>query len=401
MRCREAEARSASAFAGRIRTASNLYDRRPEAGSNTQGRTVRGGSNGNIEAMRGSGVVDGGRGHYGAVMPRQSGPTIRTVAERAGVSTATVSYVLNGRRGGRSRVSEETSRRVLAAAEELGYVPDQSARGMRRGRTDLVCLALRRPHSPWAATLADTVAASVSQDRCSTLLLAGADWEGFLLRRGADAALVDLAGERAVAPSRLRRITDRGVSLVVLNEELEPDGFDVVRADAAEACDEVMRLLLTRHRRIAWLGGFPDEPPHRVGDEYGSYRRGLAAAGVPFEADLVRFTGASRERAYAETLSLLARPDRPGAVFAASDPAAISALWAARSLGIRVPEELAVVGVGNSAEGVAVEPPLTSVGPQDVFTAVAELLLSRLRGQAPEEGRLHLVRWTVHRRGTA
>lgn len=342
-------------------------------------------------------------GDYGSDMSRQL-PTIRTVAERAGVSTATVSYVLSGRSGGvRTRVSDETRDRVVIAAEELGYVPNQSARGMRRGRTDQVCLVLRHCDTPWARAMAETVTAAMDGHRLSTFLLVGGDWEGFLLRRGADAAFVDLAGNRGVAAAGLRRIVDRDVSLVVMNERLEPDGFDVVRANEAEACDSAMRMLLAGHRRIAWLGGYPDDPPGRVSDRFGSYRRGLAEAGIGFDDDLVRFTGTSRELAYREAVSLLDRPEgeRPSAVFAASDLAAISALWAAQRLGVDVPDGLAVVGVGNSPEGVLVDPPLTSVGPEAVFSAVADLLLTRLRGEAPEAGRLYEARWTLHRRGTA
>lgn len=341
--------------------------------------------------------------HYGFVMSRQSGPTIRTVAARAGVSTATVSYVLSGRSGGgRTRVGDETRARVLTAAQDLGYVPNQSARGMRRGRTDQVCLALRQPDTPWARAMAETVTAAMNGARLSTLMLVDGGWEGFLLRRGADAAFVDLTADRTMDPARLRRIVDRGVALVVLNERIEPDGFDVVRANETEACDDAMRTLLAVHRRIAWLGGVPDDPPHRVSDRYGSYRRCLAEAGIGFDDGLVRFTGASRELAYREAATLLGRPerDRPSAVFAASDLAAMSALWAARSLGIRVPGALAVIGIGNSPEGVLVDPPLTSVGPDGVCAAVADLLLTRLRGDAPESGRLYESRWTVHRRGS-
>ncbi|GAP54522.1 maltose regulon regulatory protein MalI, partial [Arthrobacter sp. Hiyo6] len=69
-------------------------------------------------------------------------PTIREVADQAGVSLTTVSYVLSGRHGGTTRISQPTQDRVRTAAEKLGYVANQAARGMRRGRTDLVAVAI-------------------------------------------------------------------------------------------------------------------------------------------------------------------------------------------------------------------------------------------------------------------
>ncbi|NKX51730.1 LacI family transcriptional regulator, partial [Arthrobacter deserti] len=82
-------------------------------------------------------------------------PTIRDVAEQAGVSLATVSYVLSGRNGGSTRISEPTKERVLQAAQSLGYVANHAARGMRRGRTDTVAVVIENLGSPWDRSLAE------------------------------------------------------------------------------------------------------------------------------------------------------------------------------------------------------------------------------------------------------
>ncbi|OZM72893.1 LacI family transcriptional regulator [Amycolatopsis antarctica] len=329
-------------------------------------------------------------------MHSASGPTIRTVAARAGVSIATVSYVLSGRTGGHTRVSEGTRARVVDAAAELGYVPNQSARGVRCGRTDQVCLVLRSPHTPSAQALADTVSSAMSAHRLNTLMLVGGDWENFLLRRGADGAFVDLRGAEEAGVAGLRRIVDRGIALVVMHATVDPDGFDVVRPDETGACGQAVALLSEGHRRIGWLGGRAGGSPR-----YAGYVLALRDAGLGLDESLVRFTGASREHAYEEALRLLRRPDRPTAIVAASDLAAISALWAAQRLGLRVPEDLAIVGAGNSPEGAATEPPITTVGPLPFAADIAGLLLSRLAGEAPVTGRVHTSAWVLHRRGTA
>lgn len=332
-------------------------------------------------------------------MGHRPGATIRTVADRAGVSTATVSYVLSGRSGGNTRVSDATRDRVLRAAKELGWVPNQSARGMRRGKTDQICLVLRNTSSPWGQAMADQVAGSTAAYQLSTLILVGGDWEDFLLRRGADAAFIDLSGTAPVDRAGLRRVADRGVALVVHNEDLEPDGFDVVRTHEAEQCDEAMRLLLGDHRRIGWIGDEPlGDGPESTG--FRVYKGNLAAAGIRYD-DRIVDGGDSRELVYRAALDMLTRPDRPTAIFAPVDWAAISVLWAAQRLGIRVPDDLAIVGGGNSPAGVATDPQLTTVGPDAIFSDVAQLLLTRLRGEAPPDGRVYEASWQLRRRGTA
>ena len=93
-------------------------------------------------------------------MQRGSKPTIRDVAASAGVSLTTVSYVLSGRHGGTTRISEPTRDRVYEAVRELGYVANRAARGMRRGRTDLVAVAVPDLEEPWGRALATAVATS-------------------------------------------------------------------------------------------------------------------------------------------------------------------------------------------------------------------------------------------------
>lgn len=333
-------------------------------------------------------------------MGHRPGATIRTVADRAGVSTATVSYVLSGRSGGNTRVSEATRERVLRAAKELGWVPNQSARGMRRGKTDQICLVLRNTSSPWGHAMSEHVAGAMSAYQLSTLVLVGGDWEDFLLRRGADGAYLDLSGPAPVDRAGLRRVADRGVALVVHNEDLEPDGYDVVRTHDAEQCAEAMRLLLAEHRRIGWIGEQAPEDGVPESAVFRAYQENLAAAGIAYDARIVD-GGSSREVVYRAALAMLARPDRPTAIFAPADWAAVSVLWAAQRLGIRVPGDLAIVGSGNSPAGASTEPQLTTVGPEAIFSDVADLLLSRLRGEAPPDGRIYEAAWRLHRRGTA
>jgi LacI family transcriptional regulator len=328
-------------------------------------------------------------------------PTIRTVAEEAGVSVATVSYVLSGRTGGSSRVSIPTQRRVVEAAERLGYQPNQQARGVRRGRTDQVCLALDRLDTAWSQRLVDEVSQAVSEDGLTVLVLVDGDWKRFLLGKGADGALIDGIRDAERARPALRALADRGIALVVHTNVLEPDGFDVVRSDEATGLREAMALLLSRHRRIACLRSEPADPLARTAarERYAVYVDALREAGLEVDDDLVRDAEGSRDRAYAESVDLLDRAHPPTAILALDDEAAICAVHAARRLDIAIPEQLEVIGVGNTPEARSAEPPVTSVGPERFFAEAAGLLRRRLQ-EPSTPGTLSYVPWQLNLGGT-
>jgi DNA-binding LacI/PurR family transcriptional regulator len=134
-----------------------------------------------------------------------------------------------------------------------------------------------------------------------------------------------------------------------------------------------------------------------------SYQRALTEHGLPASGMLIQDdAGSSREKAYHKTAALLGLSERPTAILAASDIAAVSAIWAIRDGGLRVPDDMAVIGVGNIPEGGITRPPLTTVGPTSCdWTPVTELLFSRVESRVPLEGRVHLSPWTFILRGSA
>ncbi|MFC7588497.1 substrate-binding domain-containing protein [Nonomuraea antimicrobica] len=109
-----------------------------------------------------------------------------------------------------------------------------------------------------------------------------------------------------------------------------------------------------------------------------------------------------RVAAYQTATELLSSPDRPDAIFAASDRAAISAIWAARDLGLSVPGDVAIVGVGNIDEGLISNPQLSTVGPlRHDYTDVVRLLFDRLQAEEPPPAREIVRSWTFVRRGSS
>ncbi|WP_162606281.1 LacI family DNA-binding transcriptional regulator [Jiangella asiatica] len=332
-------------------------------------------------------------------------PTAADVARLAGVSKATVSYVLSGRRSGSARVRDETRQRVLEAVRSLDYVPNQSARALRRRKTERICLVLPRLGVPYFDALARELQEAVAPHGY-TLVIAVSDADAErpavieqLRRRLADGVVIVPGAQ--VARADVEALVPLNVAVVLVADEPAGDGVDVVQSNASEACRGAVQYLVSSgHRRIGFIGHFPPNAA-RYG-RYEDYRAGLRANDLHLDPRLVVGGAASRADAYRSAQRLLLQPDPPSAVFAASDLAAVSTIWAARDEGLRVPHDVAVIGVGNIAEDLVMNPQLTSVGPTSVGSAdIAELLLSRLAGEAPAEGRTRLRQWELVRRGSA
>ena len=156
-------------------------------------------------------------------MRSMSSPTIRDVAERAGVSLTTVSYVLSGRRGGTTRISPSTQERVMAAVDDLGYVPNQAARGMRRGRTDLVAIAIEDLEWPPDRALATAAAAILPRHGYQPVILLGQSWRQFMLAGGADGVIVGVLPSTEEEDYAIAELSRRGIAQVVISESVQAE----------------------------------------------------------------------------------------------------------------------------------------------------------------------------------
>jgi DNA-binding LacI/PurR family transcriptional regulator len=152
-----------------------------------------------------------------------SSPTIRDVAERAGVSLTTVSYVLSGRSGGTTRISPSTQERVMAAVDDLGYVPNQAARGMRRGRTDLVAIAIEDLEWPPDRALAAAAAAILPRHGYQPVILLGQSWRQFMLAGGADGVILGVLPISEEEDQAIAELARRGIAQVVISESVKAE----------------------------------------------------------------------------------------------------------------------------------------------------------------------------------
>ncbi|MGI9824734.1 LacI family DNA-binding transcriptional regulator [Agromyces sp. Marseille-Q5079] len=324
-------------------------------------------------------------------------PTLRMVADLAGVSTATVSYVFSGRSGANgSGVAEDTARRVHEAADELNYRPNRSARAMRTGRTGMIQLSLHMLSDPWSLAVADAVNTEANRHGLTTLILADGDWHTALDRVESDVAYLDGAGHDDLSRRHLADLVGHGQRLIVFSEHLEPEGFDVVRSDAIPGCHLAMEHLLERHTDIGCLVAESAIAGAEHGvTRYTPYLERLRAHGIEPDPAFTAPFADTQASAFQAAVRLLSGGRRPTAIYASTDFAAIAAINAAHMLGLRVPHDVAVVGVGNTPDAQLVAPTLTTVGPTDFYERQAELIVARALSPEPAPGELHEFPWSL------
>ncbi len=313
-------------------------------------------------------------------------PTQVDVAQLAGVSRATVSYVLNRQKAGRVPISDETRQRVLDAIDELGYEPDARAQALRSGSTNTIALIipdLKNPHFCEYATGIEEAARAAGYHLLlsSTTLNDKYAVEIFkdLARRRFDGLIIasSFILESDDAQATLARVQKRGLPVVELSENY---GVDSSSVDYREATVEVMKYLLSLgHRRIGLINGVAG---HELAeDRILPYQAGLREAGIPFESELITQCGTTIEDGYQAARILLQLTLSPTAIIAINDLLAIGALRAVSDLGLSVPNDISLVGFDDISMSNFLVPRLTTVS-KDAYNLgkqAFELLLARMQ----------------------
>jgi LacI family transcriptional regulator len=324
--------------------------------------------------------------------------TIRQIAETAGVSIATVSRVLNGRED----VAPETRELVRRVIREEGYLANRGAAGRHwTGPTGVVGLLVPMVQPDYYAAIVSGIADALAEENLGLLLYPTDfvhDREISLVARlshgTADGAILVVPQETREELDALRQ---SGYRFVVLDPRvpLDKDVPTVSAANSAGAEEAVRHLIGLGHRRIAAITG-PSDFAASV-DRLRGYELALAAAGIAPDADLIVAGDFEIEGGAAGAARLLDGPEPPTAIFGFNDKIAIGAIQAAQARGLRVPEDLSVVGFDDLEHAPILTPALTTVHQPIVemgWMAVRMLLdlLARRRSQPAQiELRTHLV----------
>jgi LacI family transcriptional regulator, galactose operon repressor len=308
--------------------------------------------------------------------------TMRDVARVAGVSLATVSYVVNG---GPRPVSARSRRRVLAAIEELGYAA-------RRRRSADLTLGLIVPHATNAffARVVAGVEAALGPDEYVLACSSGEDpvrereLVRLMLGHKVDGLLVTPCTE---VPPEVARLPALGVPVVVMDRDAATTSLNAVTMNNYGSAVKATRLLAASgHRRIALLNG-----PERV-DTARERRRGylaaLAAAGLPTVRQYLRDVEFGREHGATATRELLGLDTPPDAIFSTSLILTAGMLGAIRERGLHWPDDIAIVGFGDAIWAPMMTPPLTVVEQpaERLGSTAAQLLVSLVRDGGPGTG---------------
>jgi DNA-binding LacI/PurR family transcriptional regulator len=317
--------------------------------------------------------------------------TVKDVARRSGVSTATVSYVVNN---GPRAVNPATRDRVLEAIAYLNYRPSAAARSLKRKRTDTIGVVF--PHMELApfendyfGPIITGILDSATKHGINSLLYTGLGWD-----QAEDNCAVYVDGRCdgliLIAPPRTSRLFDEvaGYGMVAVSVGTIPDGIhsSTVDVDNIEGARLAARHLLDLgHRDIVMIQG--TESSTSTEERTEGFCLAHRECDLSVRAEQLVPSEYVREPALRSAREVLARKNRPTAIFACDDGIAYATLLIARELGISVPRQLSIVGFNDTATAAAQDPPLTSVRQplREIGARAADLLLQDLsrKGHVP------------------
>ncbi len=281
---------------------------------------------------------------------------IAEVARAAGVSTTTVSRVINKV----ATVSQENHDRVLRAIQKLKYRPNPNAQRLASGRNDTIGIIIPRFadmfHSFYVSELLKGVGAGVERFGLNLLLHVTNERSSFDLSTVAGVLFADIDGNE----EQLDRVMSQNIPCVVTNHFIQELPVSCIAIDNRLASEQVVNYLAELgHRDIATIAGHLRTP---VGiDRLDGYLKAMKSRGLEVKEYFVQRGDYSGPSAKEPARRLLTHTDRPTAIFAASDEMAVTTIEVALELGLRVPEDLSVVGFDDSPIAAFARVPLTTM----------------------------------------
>ena len=308
-------------------------------------------------------------------------PTIKDVARQAGVSTATVSRVLNESGG----VSEYTRARVQQAIADLGYRYNALAGSLKKQQTGLIghiVPSIAGPVSPMLARAVEEEAQNAGYNVILCNSFESVEKEranvNVLLERRVDGIVFSAP----LVPEHVRTAKARNVPVVVIERRAEISDFQFVEPDNFAGAYEAAKYLIDLgHRRIATIVGPPSGIIAKL--RMDGYARALVDSGLSVVSELIGDGNYSRASGYEAMRKFLELNPRPTAVFAANDAMAIGAMQAAIHAGLRIPEDISFVGFDDAYADLTI-PQLTSVHQplHEIGTLATKIVISHIEGGA-------------------
>ncbi len=324
--------------------------------------------------------------------------TIKDIAERAGVSYATVSRALNGR----SDVSPETRSRVLELAKELGYQPNAIARSLVKRRSEMVALIVPDVSNPFFADITMTVN-QAAEEAEYTVVVCNTGWDAkkeqeklrIMMEQRVDGIIL-----KPVQELSSEKLEELSVPVVVF-WHAQPDRISYIEVDHEAGAKLAVRHLISRgYRKIAYLGGKLTSISNTI--RMDAYKKTLEDAGLAVREELINNGGFSMESGYQRIGSMLRLPDPPDAVFCGNDIIALGVLQYARDHGINVPRDFGIIGFDDIGYASLPQVRLSTISqPRDKLGQQAfDTLLSEMQAWPNRTGQKILVEPELVVRGT-
>jgi DNA-binding LacI/PurR family transcriptional regulator len=316
--------------------------------------------------------------------------TIRDVARLAGVSAITVSRVINKK----GYVSLGTRDKVKRAIRALDYHPNVLARSFVTGESRMIALIIPDITNQFYATVARGVQ-DAAKDKGYHLLLCNTDgnqeeeleYMGMARERRIDGLAITPpeTSENKKSDRYLQQLRGESFPIVMIGQRMDSPEIDIIKTDNQGGAHQAITYLIGQgHRRIAFIGGplFQGGGPDRLR----GYRQALKDHGLEADENLILEGNPQEDDGYRLARQLLAMPERPTAIFALNDMMAIGTLRASHEAGVKVPEELSVIGYDDIPLASLVVPRLSTVAQPkyELGKMAGDLLIDRIRKKGPE-----------------
>ncbi len=318
--------------------------------------------------------------------------TVEDVAREAGVSTATVSRVFNHS----PLVSEKTVKEVLSVADKLNYKPSRVARRLRaqKSASGVIGVIITDIKNPFFSEVVRGIE-DIAFETQHGIITCNSDEDGEKERFYINTLISEQVSGLVIAPTPhnfelLQELADQGYPIVLVDRIGSEPSFDSVKVNNSKgAYTAVKHLLNLGHSRVGIIGGIPGITTTE--ERYKGYIKAHKEAGFSVDEELVMFGNSRQDGGIDQTRKLMDIKNPPTALFVTNNLMTLGCLQELHERGIKIPEEMAVVGFDDMPWAVALNPPLTAVRQpgHELGTNAADLLFKRIK--QPDRSAYHLM----------
>ncbi|WP_295760140.1 LacI family DNA-binding transcriptional regulator [Undibacterium sp.] len=328
--------------------------------------------------------------------------TMKQVAEKARVSTTTVSHVINNTRV----VSEDARERVLSVIKQMRYIPSAVARSLKNDKTHTLGMIIPNNSNPYFAEVIQGIEAESFKLGYNIILCNSYDdpkkqaaYTRVLMEKRIDGLIIVSSGSDEELNQLL---ADEGIPKVLVDREVPGLAADFIEADHEQGGYLATKYLIDLgHTDIACVSGPKTLLPS--GDRVQGYWRALKEAGIARREEYLAHSDFTSQGGFTAFQQLLALERRPSAIFASNDLMAIGGLCAAHQAGMKIPEQLSVIGYDDIALASFSTPPLTTIAQPkyEIGVLTAQVMVQRIRNAASDLQREKLETKLMIRQSTA